>query len=122
MTHDSDYEERLEWVQEHLGYATSAYREYQEKFGKSYGQFYKDRNEVLQRMEERLGKRAEEWAKDLLIRYEKLYQMALERKRVSDANQILQSISKLMGLDVQKVEVKSDQKVELDWGVEEDGD
>jgi len=117
MQDPNNKEERLQWVADHLGYGRSCLEEYKATFGLRNCSFYKDRREVLEKMEDRLGDQATSWAKDLVERYEYLYERALSKGHLQTAATILEKISKLKGLDVQKIEVKSEQAVELDWGV-----
>lgn len=117
MQDPNNKEERLQWIADRLGYGRSCLEEYKATFGMSNARFYADRREVLERMEDRLGDQATSWAKDLVERYEYLYERALSKGHLQTAATILEKISKLKGLDVQKIEVKSEQAVELDWGV-----
>ena len=59
----------------------------------------------------------ESWGKDLLERYELLYSQAVANRNLKAATKILENMANLKGLLTQKVEVKSDNNVELNWNV-----
>ena len=110
-------EERYAWLSEHLGQGRSCYKEYMDTFGVSGQQFYEDRKKVLAIMKDRLDDNLESWGKDLLERYELVYEMAIRRGNLKAATKVLEDIVNLKGLATQKVEVKSDNAIELNWNV-----
>ena len=112
-----DQEARFEWLSQRLGQGRSCYKEYMETFGVSHNQFYQDRKEVLAGMKDRLDDNLESWGKDLLERYELLYSQAVANRNLKAATKILENMANLKGLLTQKVEVKSDNNVELNWNV-----
>lgn len=118
MQDKTNKEERLTFIAERLGYGRSILKEYQDRFGVSQARFYEDRKEVLHRMEDRLDGNLEDYAKDLLERYEHIYQEALGRRDLKTAEKVLKDIAELKGLGVQKLEVKADNTIELQWGIE----
>lgn len=114
-----DKAERMEWMKDHLAQSTAAIPEYKELFGLSVTTFWQDRKEVLKSMQDALDDDLEAWARDLLQRYELLYQRALERGNLKVATKVLEDIQQLKGLNTTRVEVKSDNTVELNWGLDE---
>lgn len=119
MQDKSNAEERYQFIAEHLGYGKSIRQEYREKFHLGEAQFYADRKHVLQEMKDRLDGNLEDWAKDLVERYEELYERALNRNAIKEANKILDSLRQLKGLDTRTLEVKTDNQIELQWNVGE---
>lgn len=111
-------EERYEWLAERLGTGRSCYKEYRETFKVSSQQFYEDRKAVLSRMSDRLDDNLETWGKDLLERYEHIYKEAIKNRNLKIATKVLEDIANLKGLLTQKVEVKGDNSIELNWNVE----
>lgn len=111
--------ERLEWMKEHLAHSTAAIPEYKEKFGLSTSVFWEDRKEVLKGMQDSLDNDLEAWARDLLQRYELLYEKAITSRNLKVATKVLEDIQQLKGLNVSRVEVKTDNTVELNWGLDD---
>lgn len=112
-------EKRYQWLSERLGTGRSCYREYCETFGVSGQQFYEDRKAVLARMRDRLDDDLEAWGRDLLERYEHVYAEAIERRNLKEATRVLEDIANLKGLLSQKLEVKTDNNIELNWNVDD---
>ena len=112
-------EERYQWLAEHLGQGRSCYKEYMDTFGVSGQQFYEDRKAVLSRMKDRLDDNLEAWGRDLLERYEHVYQEAVRNRNLKVATKVIEDMANLKGLLTQKVEVKSDNAIELNWNVGE---
>ena len=110
-------EERYAWLAEHLGQGRSCYREYMETFGVSGQQFYEDRKAVLSRMQDRLDDNLEAWGRDLLERYEHIYEQAVRQRNLKVATKVVEDMANLKGLLAQKVELKSDNNIELNWNV-----
>lgn len=110
-------EERYQWLAERLGQGRSCYDEYRKTFGVSHQQFYDDRKAVLSRMQDRLDDNLEAWGKDLLERYEHIYTQAVRNRNLKVATKVLEDMANLKGLLSQKVEVKTDNNIELNWGV-----
>ena len=110
--------ERYEWLADHLGQGRSPLREYMEKFGVSSQQFYLDRKAVLKTMQDRLDDDLEMWGRDLLERYEHVYQEAVKNRNLKVCTKVIEDIANLKGLLSQKVEVKTDNAIELNWGIE----
>lgn len=113
----NNLEERYKWLSEHLGQGRSPYKEYMEKFGVSGQQFYEDRKAVLKIMKDRLDDDLEMWGRDLLERYEHVYEQAVRNRNLKVATKVIEDIANLKGLLSQKVEVKTDNNIELNWGV-----
>lgn len=111
-------EERFQWLAERLGLGRSCYKEYMETFNVSSQQFYEDRKQVLARMQDRLDDNLEAWGRDLLERYEHLYQEAVRNRNLKVATKLVEDMANLKGLLTQKMEVKTDNAIELNWGVE----
>ena len=114
-------EERYAWLAEHLGQGRSCYREYMETFGVSGQQFYEDRKAVLAIMKDRLDDNLETWGRDLLERYEHLYAEAVRNRNLKVATKIVEDMANLKGLLSQKLEVKTDNQIELNWNVDGGG-
>ena len=110
--------ERYEWLAEHLGQGRSPLREYMEKFNVSSQQFYLDRKAVLKTMQDRLDDDLEMWGRDLLERYEHVYEEAVKNRNLKVATKVIEDIANLKGLLSQRVEVKTDNNIELNWGIE----
>lgn len=111
-------EERYQWLSERLGQGRSPYREYMETFGVSSQQFYEDRKAVLAKMRDRLDDNLEMWGRDLLERYEHVYEQAVRNRNLKVATKVIEDMANLKGLLSQKVEVKTDNNIELNWGIE----
>ena len=109
--------ERYEWLADHLGQGRSPLREYMEKFHVSSQQFYEDRKAVLKVMRDRLDDDLEMWGRDLLERYEHVYQEAVKNRNLKVCTKVIEDIAALKGLLSQKVEVKTDNAIELNWGI-----
>lgn len=111
--------ERLEWMKDHLAQSTAAIPEYKELFGLGTSTFWQDRKEVLKGMQDALDDDLEAWARDLLQRYELIYERAINTRNLKVATKVLEDIQQLKGLNTSKVEVKTDNTVELNWGLDE---
>lgn len=112
-------EERYQWLSERLGQGRSCYKEYMDTFGVSHQQFYEDRKVVLSRMQDRLDDNLEAWGRDLLERYEHIYEQAVRNRNLKVATKVIEDMANLKGLLTQKMEVKSDNAIELNWNVGE---
>lgn len=110
-------EERYQWLSERLGQGRSCYKEYMETFGVSHQQFYEDRKVVLSRMQDLLDDNLEAWGRDLLERYEHVYEQAVRNRNLKVATKVIEDMANLKGLLTQKMEVKSDNAIELNWNV-----
>lgn len=110
-------EERLEFMVNVLGQGRAAVQEYQDKFGLNYNQYYEDRKQALEMLRDRLEDKAELWARDLVERYEELYKRSLQRNDLKNAEKALAGLMKLKGLDTQRLEVKTDQDIDINWGL-----
>lgn len=114
-------EERLEWLAERLGTGRSCLKEYKEEFGLKTNQFYIDRKLALEKMADRLGDKLELWGRDLIERYEELYKKSIDRNDLKNAGKALEGLMKLKGLDTQKVELKTEGDIEINWGIGDEG-
>lgn len=110
-------EERLEFMVNVLGQGRAAVQEYQDRFGLNYNQYYEDRKQALEMLRDRLEDKAELWARDLVERYEELYKRSLQRNDLKNAEKALAGLMKLKGLDTQRLEVKTDQDIDINWGL-----
>ena len=110
-------EERYQWLSERLGQGRSCYKEYMDTFGVSHQQFYEDRKVVLSRLQDRLDDNLEAWGRDLLERYEHVYEQAVRNRNLKVATKVIEDMANLKGLLTQKMEVKSDNAIELNWNV-----
>lgn len=118
MQDKASREERLAWLADNLGTGKSAFSAYHEKFGRGLSAYYSDRREALEILEDRLGNNLESRRKDILERLEELYARSIDKGNLKAAEKAVELIMKIEGLDVQKVEVKQDNNITLDWNIE----